>query len=433
MKKLAKLLCLMMVLVLALTLFSGCISTGESKDEDSVLDMTIGIPVGVNDPEFADWQPVISYWKEDLGMFYNMNVSFVTVPSDEAGMKDFMKKVKNGTVAFFYADQSAFTDQMIEDEALVSLSDIRAKYTGFMEERSPAIYNISAEADRTNYMIPLAGDYQGLFVNTALFEQNALALPTDWASLQAAIAKFAELGITPIAAGFADQGLEYMVDEMILAEGGTAEHSYQPTFGIVSSWERAVADIKALEAIGAFTPDCYNVSFDSAKQAFLGGQAAMIVAPASQIVSDADAEATKVLSFPCTPTGKKEAGAFLGDIPTGIYISSGFFNKTNARYSDVIIEFLSTDYAFDAATLAMSMDADDFCAIDEYYDSESSALSDSVRDMVAKAKAADQPKRANAKAMDETVAAFRKALTGGDVSAAMLEATNAEIKAGENK
>ncbi len=433
MKKAIKLFCLAMALILTMSLFTGCISTGEATDEDKVLDMTIGIPVGVNDPEFANWQPVISGWKEDFAMFYNMNVSFTTVPSDEAGMKDFMKKVKRGDVAFFYTDRNSYTDAMIDADYLTDFSDIRAKFSGYMEEKGAALFQLSAEADRTNFMIPLAGDYQGLFINTALFEQNSLAVPTDWASLQAAIAKFVELGITPIAAGFADQGLEYMIDEMILAEGGTAEHSYQPAFGVVSSWERAVADIKALEAAGAFTPNCYNVNFDSAKQAFLNGQAAMIVAPAGQIVSDADADTTKVISFPCTPTGKKEAGAFIGDIPTGIYISNEFFRKTNTRYAEAVIEFLGDDYCYSYDALSLILDGDDFCAVDTYYDIEDSTLGESVKALVNDAKAADRSMRTTSATIDTTVASFRKALTGADVTAALLEATNAAIDSGANK
>lgn len=430
MKRATKLLCLIMALILTMTLLTGCISTGEATDEDKVLDMTIGIPVGVNDPEFADWQPIISYWKEDLAMFYNFNVSFVTVPNDEAGMKDFMKKVKKGDVALFFTDQNAYTAQMVDEEYVIDLNGIRAKYTGYMEEKGAALFDLSAEADRTNFMLPLAGDYQGLFINEELFTANELAIPTDWASLQAAIAKFVELGITPIAAGFADEGLEYMVDEMVLAEGGTAEHSYEPAFGVVSSWERAVADIKALETAGAFTPDCYNVSFASAKQAFLDGQAAMIVAPASQIVAEADEDTTKVLSFPCTPTGKKEAGAFIGDIPTGIYISYEFFMKTNVRYADMVMDFISDDYAYSSDVLDLILDEDDFCAVESYYDFASSTLGDSVSAMVNGAKAADRPMRDSAATMDTTVACFRKALTGTDVATALLEATDAAINGG---
>ena len=77
------------------------------------------------------------------------------------------------------------------------------------------------------------------------------------------------------AAGFADVGLEYMIDEMVLAEGGTAEHSYMPVHGIMSSWDRAIKDIRALESKGAFTADCYNVTFETALKSFVDGSAAI--------------------------------------------------------------------------------------------------------------------------------------------------------------
>lgn len=429
MKKATKLICMMIVLVLSLVMVSGC---SEAKsDEDVTLTMSIGIPAELVAGDGAEtWRDCMLYWQEDYAMFANTKISYTAVPTEAKAVKKFMKKVENGEVAMFFAPRSAMIDQMIEDETIISYDEIRVKYATFNEEVPGGLLSTSAENNLMNYMMPYVGTYQGLFINSDLFAANEIAEPTDWASLLDAIAKLKEKNITPIAAGFADEGLEYMVDEMILSEGGTAEHSYQPTFGVMSSWERAVKSIKALEQAGAFTANCYNVSYADAKQAFVDGKAAMIVAPSADLVSAVDADSTKAISFPCTPTGKREKGAFLGDFNFGLYISTDYFNRSNARCSDGLIELLDEEYVFNSDLVRTMLGAGNLCGVPEFYDSNAeTTLEESFGALLANGTAGDRPMRATAYSMDTTVEAFRKALTGGNVSQAMLDATNAEIAA----
>lgn len=429
MKKATKLICMMIVLVLSLVMVSGC---SEAKsDEDVTLTMSIGIPAELVAGDGAEtWRDCMLYWQEDYAMFANTKISYTAVPTEAKAVKKFMKKVENGEVAMFFAPRSAMIDQMIEEETIISYDEIRVKYATFNEEVPGGLLSTSAENNLMNYMMPYVGTYQGLFINSDLFAANEIAEPTDWASLLDAIAKLKEKNITPIAAGFADEGLEYMVDEMILSEGGTAEHSYQPTFGVMSSWERAVKSIKALEQAGAFTANCYNVSYADAKQAFVDGKAAMIVAPSMDLVPAVDADSTKAISFPCTPTGKREKGAFLGDFNFGLYISTDYFNRSNARCSDGLIELLDEEYVFNSDLVQTMLGAGNLCGVPEFYDSNAATtLEESFGALLANGTAGDRPMRTTAYSMDTTVEAFRKALTGGNVSQALLDATNAEIAA----
>lgn len=429
MKKATKLICMMIVLVLSLVMVSGC---SEAKsDEDVTLTMSIGIPAELVAGDGAEtWRDCMLYWQEDYAMFANTKISYTAVPTEAKAVKKFMKKVENGEVAMFFAPRSAMIDQMIEEETIISYDEIRVKYATFNEEVPGGLLSTSAENNLMNYMMPYVGTYQGLFINSDLFAANEIAEPTDWASLLDAIAKLKEKNITPIAAGFADEGLEYMVDEMILSEGGTAEHSYQPTFGVMSSWERAVKSIKALEQAGAFTANCYNVSYADAKQAFVDGKAAMIVAPSMDLVPAVDADSTKAIPFPCTPTGKREKGAFLGDFNFGLYISTDYFNRSNARCSDGLIELLDEEYVYNPDLVQTMLGAGNLCGVPEFYDSNAATtLDESFGALLANGTAGDRPMRTTAYSMDTTIEAFRKALTGGNVSQALLDATNAEIAA----
>ena len=238
-----------------------------------------------------------------------------------------------------------------------------------------------------------------------------------------------EKGVTPIAAGFADVGLEYMIDELVLSEGGSAEHSYQPSFGVVSSWERAINDIKTLEAAGAFTANCYNVNFESAVQDFLDGKAAMIVAPSTAFGGELPADDVKVVGFPTTPTGKREAGAFVGRLDHGFYISTAYFNSGD-RERDSIFELMNTDYLGGADFYEIFKDESTFCPNPEYYaDYKETKMDDALNALVSKAEVADWPMRDRIITMDTTVDSFRKALTGTPVEEALQAAADAEIAA----
>lgn len=420
---------MLVILVLSLVMVSGC---SKAKSDDEVtLTMTIGIPAEfINGPDAETWKECMRYWQEDYFTFANTKISFTAVPTEAKAMKDFMKKVERGEVSMFFAPRGELIDKMVAEETIISHDGIRVKYGGYNKEVPGGILNISAEDDLINYMMPLVGTYQGLFINSEIFAENEIAEPTDWASLLDAIAKLQEKKITPIAAGFADEGLEYMVDEMILSEGGTAEHSYQPTFGVMSSWERAVSSIKTLEKAGAFTKNCYNVSYADAKQAFVDGKAAMIVAPSADLIPAVDADQVKAVAFPCTPTGKREKGAILGDINFGLYLSAEYFNRANARCSDGVIELMDEEYVYNPDLIRSMMGEGAFCGLDKFYDSNAtSTLEESFGKLLSKTTAGDRPMRTNAYSMDTTVDAFRKALTGSNISEVLLQATNAEIAA----
>jgi ABC-type glycerol-3-phosphate transport system substrate-binding protein len=280
-------------------------------------------------------------------------------------------------------------------------------------------------------MIPYYGNYQGLYINSEVFEANGIAPVTDWNSFLAAIEKLKAAGVTPIAAGFKDRGLEYLIDELVLCEGGASEHSFVPKNGILSSWDRALADIKDLEAKGAFTSDCYNVSFEEAKQDFFNGEAAMIVAPSADIVKADNKEGIQAVAFPTTPNGKREQGDFIGDAKIGAFISAKYFKQVEERYGKMVIELLGADYGTSADFVSLLIgDATGFSVNKSYYNMiDSSLLGSSYSDLLDMAYGGDRPMRTYIKTMDSTVNAFRKALTGQDKDKVLQAAVQAEVAA----
>ena len=284
MKKVIKIMSLLMAMILTVTALSGCsLFMGEVENpEEALLTMKIAVPVTPEDESWEDWQSQLEYIAQDIFDYNNIQIEFVSVPQEEGdAMDSFIDQVKSGEIGCFLSGPEPFIEELIEDEALMTVEGMRGKFDTIMGETGEMVFDLSMADDLDNYMIPFFGTYQALYYNRTLLKSMELPNPDSWENLDTIIAAMNEAGITPIAAGFADEGLEYMMDEMILAEGGTAEHSYMPVNGIMSSWERAVDDIRALEKKGAFTKDCYNVSFEDATRAFLDGEAAMIVAPST--------------------------------------------------------------------------------------------------------------------------------------------------------
>lgn len=432
MKKVIKLLSLIMAMVLCLTMFTACNSSNNeegTEDEETLkpFTMTIGIPVDENDSEWADWESVLDEWTNDFDMFYKINLKFVKVPTEEREMKSFLNRVKSGKIACFIAPQGTLTDRAIDREVIIDLTAMRNRYNAILEGASDAIFTLSQASDLKNYMYPLAGTYQGLYYNRTLFKELGLKNPTSWENLLEDIAALKEKGITPIAAGFQDEGLNYLMEELILSEGGTAEHSYSPAFGVVSSWERAAADLKTLEDLGAFTTDCYNVDFKTAVQSFLDGKAAMIVAPSTAFGEDLSRDDTKVVGFPATPTGKREEGAFIGRLTTGVYVSKTFFNKTDTRYPEAIVELLGSDYLGSATLYNLLADDSTISAQSSHHD-DLSNLDSSLSSLLKKAKNADWPMTQHLYTYDNLVDAFRSWRKGnGELQALLQAAADAEI------
>lgn len=437
MKKVIKILCLIVALMMALTMFTGCKPADDEEapagDEETqeTIDMTIAIPVSKEDPEWEDWAELLSTWKEDMAMFNQINLKFETIPDqdDEKAMKKFMKKIDNGKIAMVFTERGDFVNDLMEKGSIMSISNLRGTYSSIMETSAEFIYNLSQEEDLTNYMFPLFGTFQGLYYNRTKLKELNIENPTTWDALLAAVKTLKENNVTPIAAGFADEGLDYFIEEMIMAEGGTAEHSYTPTFGVMSSWERAVADAKTLLDAGAFSADCFNKNFEDAVADFLNGDAAMIVAPSTAFGGELSVDDVKVVSFPKTPQGKKEDGAFIGRFTHGLYVSRAFFYSGEEREPEAVFNML-TEYFNSGDFYALYEDETTLHADVALYDE----LSDdnynvSRKALLKNAKAADWPMKEYAHDYDAIMNGFRDALSGSDVTESLQAAADAEIAA----
>ncbi len=439
MKKVIKVLCLIVALMMALSMFAGCkkVEDDEYVEEETQepIDLTIAIPVSAEDPEWEDWKSVLSVWQEDMNMFSQVKLKFETIPDldDEKAMKKFKQKIDTGKIGMVFTERGDFVNDLMESDSIINIGGMQSTFSAIMETSSPFVYSLSQEEDLTNFMFPIYGEFQGLYYNRTKLKELKIENPTSWDALLAAIKTLKENNVTPIAAGFADEGLDYFMEEIILAEGGTAEHSYTPTFGVMSSWERAVADMKTLQAAGAFSADCFDKSFEDAVADFLNGDAAMIVAPSDAFEGELSLDDVKVVPFPKTPTGKKEDGAFIGRYTHGVYVSRAYFYSHEERGADAVFNML-TEYFNSPDFYALFEDESTIHADVAIYDEIADCnFDDSLKSLLKNAKAADWQMSEYANDYEAIMNGFRKALTGTDVTEALQAAADAEIAAAEAK
>ena len=81
---------------------------------------------------------------------------------------------------------------------MVPIEEINAAFPELQLTESESL----READGVVYAIPARPYYEGLFVNSDLFEQYDLPLPDTWERLEQAVTGFGEAGVVPIAVSF---------------------------------------------------------------------------------------------------------------------------------------------------------------------------------------------------------------------------------------
>ena len=323
MRKFTKITSILLIIVSLITLTTGCVK------KDSWVTLGVGIPYAEGSEEYEKFALAV----EDSNMFTEgdyVKLELVPYTDDEAGRADILKKTKNGSVALLLYTRDGQEEPYLDLDSgmLASLTEIQSVYPSCYEDAKQFVMDTATDANGVNHMLPLAGTYQGVFFNEDIFVKNGLSIPKTWEQFMTAIDTLKAAGVTPFAGGFADTGMQYWIDELILMEGGVAEHSYIPKYGVVNSWARAINDLKSLYEKGTFNSDCMTVNHADAVKMFNDGKAAMILADSKDVMTEsADADKLGVFSLPLSATGKKNIGDIICDYDTGIYINSQFLTK----------------------------------------------------------------------------------------------------------
>ena len=120
--------------------------------------------------------------------------------SNEAWKSGVLKRFAAGDepdVLFFFA---AGADSKLLLNRLVPVTEINGAYPDLALPQE----DVLKEADGRVYAVPVYSFWEGLYVNTELFDRFGLDLPTDWDKLVHAIKVFRENDIVPISVSLSD-------------------------------------------------------------------------------------------------------------------------------------------------------------------------------------------------------------------------------------
>ena len=200
---------------------------------------------------------------------------------------------------------------------MVPIAEINAAYPDLALPEA----DILRESDGRIYAIPLRPYYEGLFVNTDLFEQYGAPLPDTWAHFEEAIAVFRDAGIAPIAVSLSDIP-HYLAENAVLAAASPEDYTARPAAldEVPESWFRGMELIRRLYTLGAFPENALNTSETITSELFRQKKAAMQIDGSWFINSlpEKSMETTVVMPMPSLDG---EGGAVIGGVSMGFYLT----------------------------------------------------------------------------------------------------------------
>ena len=256
--------------------------------------------------------------------------------SNEAWKAGVLKRFAAGDepdVLFFFA---AGADSKLLLNRLVPLSEISAAYPSLSLSEEPAL----READGRVYAVPVYSFWEGLYVNTDLFDRYGLDLPVDWDRFTRAIRVFRENGVVPIAVSLSDIP-HYLAEFAMLSCVPQEELALRPASleEVPESWYDAMRLIRELYEMGAF-PDNASLTEESATTAlFVSGEAAMQF-DGSWLVpsfSESRMDVMEVLPMPLRAGG--QASCYPGGVSMGFFLTRRAWDSPRR---DAAVELLAS-------------------------------------------------------------------------------------------
>ena len=234
-------------------------------------------------------------------------------------------------ILFFFARSADSTPIL---RRMVPISDINAAYP----ELDLPVSEILREDDGVVYAIPVRPYYEGLFVNTDLFEQYGAPLPDSWEHLEQAIEIFNAAGIVPIAASLSDIP-HYVAECAVLAASRPEDFTARPLRleDVPESWYKGMEAIRRLYALGAFPEDTLNTSETLTSELFRQKRAAMQIDGSwfANSIPEENMDTTRILPMPALD-GEGSNGV-IGGVSMGFYLTQRVWNDPLRRDAAVAL------------------------------------------------------------------------------------------------
>lgn len=318
------------VFSLMIFLLSAC-----GEKEEFVLEKTeirIMTMFGGTDPSTKVFEAQLERFAQQFPQVELVNMSMTSVGDEyRRAVKTGFSTGNEADIVFFYT--GADIQGIVDIGAVVPYEEVWSMYPEVGEDIKASVLEQMREEDGKIYSLPLTGFYEGLFVNTELFERYDVPLPTDWDTLMNAILIFRENGINPIAGPLAQS--QYLIEHFIFARSGVEVYQNPLYMGseIPQPWRQGLLDIKDVYEMGAFSDNALTLDVEQAQQMFIEEEAAMILEGSWFIGRCSEALQSKmsVMPMPTPPGGLKENSDIIAGYSAGYYISRQSYDDLKKR------------------------------------------------------------------------------------------------------
>ncbi|BDU51651.1 ABC transporter substrate-binding protein [Haliovirga abyssi] len=329
------------VMVMVLMFVAGVVAQGgvfdflfKKKAEKKVPEIRIATMFGGTDPAAKVYQAAL----KDFEAANNVKILDESATGDDA----FKTKIENDFAAGNEADLTFyFTGGMgaplIKSGRVVPLNDLLSADTKWGNGILDSVKEQVKEPNGNIYAIPVTGFYEGLMVNTQLFEKYNLELPTDWDKFIKAVKVLKENGEVPLAIGLGKTP-HYAIEYFILKAAGAKGHDSGLVNGINNFWVQGLDEIKTLYAMGAFPKDSLTTGWEAAQNLYKQGKAGMTIEGSWFVGGLPDQDHTKVLPVPAIPGTKGVNSDIIAGFTSGYYLSKRAYNDPNKK--DIVLKLL---------------------------------------------------------------------------------------------
>jgi raffinose/stachyose/melibiose transport system substrate-binding protein len=313
---------------------TGSTDTAATTEEKNPVTLTTVSMYGGTDPNAGNYQ--------DFNAKFMQEYPYITIEDDsQTADQDWKTKIaadfavgNEPDVIQYFTDANA-SDVLAADK-FVSIDEIKAVYPDYAADILPSALKAASNPDGVQRAVPTTGYWEGLFCNKDLFDQYSLELPTDWDKMLKAIETFKANNIVPIAVSL-NNVPHYWVEFLMLSAAGPEGYAQVPTEA-PADWAKGLDMFKTLRDLGAFPVDTDTIDNDLAGELFKNKEAAMQLDGSWYAGGIPDQDNTVLVAFPTIPGGKAPAGAMVGGISSGFYITKKAWDDPDKR--DAAVKFV---------------------------------------------------------------------------------------------
>jgi raffinose/stachyose/melibiose transport system substrate-binding protein len=318
--------------------------TEDSTASGDPVTLTTVSMFGGTDPNLQTYEAIIEEYKTANP---NVTIEDNSQTSDEEWKAAIAGDFSVGSepdVLQFFTDANA--EAVLATDKFVTVDEIKAEYPEYASASLPGAMDLAANPDGVQRAVPTTGFWEGLFCNKKLFDDNGIAIPTDWTSFIAAVEAFKAKDITPIAVSL-NNVPHYWIEHFMLYASGKEEFEAIPAEGTApEGWVKGLENFKALRDMGAFPVDTDTVDDASTGQQFRDGNVAMQLDGSWYGGNFADSKDVVVVAFPGVDGQKAEANSSIGGISSGFYITKKAWEDPAKK--DAAVKFVMAHTSADA-------------------------------------------------------------------------------------